>query len=322
MTRMAGQAMRMPMNYSYTRNGPNGFGFYGIPGTAPTTMDAIIQGQRTSTLRKGLANALQPGSQVLMYDDRGREQPVVVTGRRMVDPSMAAELSQTERWTPEFLQWYMGRNGLEGGRMEQLLYQLPQQKPERQKIYAGIGSRETPSDVLQLMTAMAGKLESSGHLLRSGGAVGADQAFQRGVQDPRHMAIYLPSQSFMGQLASMPGRYDASRLPSWREALETVPLYHPAPHMLKPFAQALMARNAYQVLGPDLQTPARMVVAWAPGGYENAPPPLGAREGGTGQALRIARRWNQEHPEQPIQIRNLANPQTLQSAMKWLGLQA
>lgn len=129
MTRMAGQALRMPMNFSYTQQGPSGWGFYGLPGTPATTMDAIIEGQRTSTLRKGLAGALRPGSRVLFHDSRGREQPVIVTDRRMVDPSMAVELSQTERWTPEFLDWYMRRNGLEGGRMEQLLYQLPQTAP-------------------------------------------------------------------------------------------------------------------------------------------------------------------------------------------------
>lgn len=119
--------LQMPMNFKYTRQGPDGWKFYGTPGTPATTMDAIMQGLRTSTLRKGLSRGLEPGGNVLFTDSDGRRQPAIVTGKRMVDPSMAEELSRTERWTPEFLRWYMGQNGLENGRMEQLLYQLPNQ---------------------------------------------------------------------------------------------------------------------------------------------------------------------------------------------------
>jgi hypothetical protein len=87
-------------------------------------MDAIIEGKRTSTLRKGLPRAIKIGDTVTFFDSKGREAEVVVTGRRYVDPSMADELSETELWTPEFLTWYMNKNGIEGGKMEQLLYIL------------------------------------------------------------------------------------------------------------------------------------------------------------------------------------------------------
>lgn len=301
---MAGQALRMPMNFSYTQLGPSGWGFYGLPGTPATTMDAIIEGQRTSTLRKGLAGALQPGSQVLFHDNRGREQPVIVTGRRMVDPSMAAELSQTERWTPEFLDWYMRRNGLEGGRMEQLLYQLPQASPAAQgaRIYAGIGSRQTPPDVLEVMRSLAGRMEQQGWKLRSGGARGADAAFESGVVAPANRAIFLPGRSFNGRVAGPGGYYDSTQLPGWQRALETVARYHPAPDRLSPFARSLMARNAMQVMGPSLDRPADLVVAWTPGG---------AITGGTGQALRMAQ-------DLGIEVRNLGNPETLARAQRWL----
>ena len=44
-------------------------------------------------------------------------------------------------------------------------------------------------------------------------------------------------------------------------------------------ARKFHARNCYQVLGKDLQSPSNFVLCWTPGG---------AVTGGTGQALRIA----------------------------------
>lgn len=49
------------------------------------------------------------------------------------------------------------------------------------KYYAGIGSRNTPADILDLMTHLARRLDSRGYTLRSGGADGADAAFERGA---------------------------------------------------------------------------------------------------------------------------------------------
>ena len=191
---------------------------------------------------------------------------------------------------------------------------------KRPLIYAGIGSRDTPPQILQVMTPLAEKMDGLGWRLRSGGAAGADAAFEAGVSDPRHRAIYLPQSSFNGRAAGTGGYINASRLPTWQQALATVSQYHPHPGALSSFAVNLMARNAYQVLGPQLNQPARMIVAWAPGGYEEAAPPPGWREGGTGQALRIARAWNAENPDQRIEIRNLANPQRLAGALRYLGL--
>lgn len=178
------------------------------------------------------------------------------------------------------------------------------------KIYAGIGSRETPANILAVMTQAAAALERAGYLLRSGGAPGADRAFQTGVTDPAHHAIFLPGRSLYG-MRTGPGIYDATTLPGWKSALESVPAFHPNPGALSPFATNLMARNAMQVFGPEVNSPADFVMAWAPGGYENTPPPLGFREGGTGQALRMARHYN-------IPIRNLANTETLDRVLAFI----
>lgn len=303
------------MNFSYTYDGPEGLGFYGLKPGLPSTMDAVMSGARTSTLRRldgpgSLPAAAQAGATVTFRDHQGRRQAAEVVGRRTIDPSMAWEASRRELWTPEFMDWYMRRHGSAGGQMEQLVYRLPG-KP---KIVAGIGSRDTPAEVLGVMTDLGTWMEENGRKLRSGGAAGADQAFEAGFRDPRNRAIYLPGQSFKGRSASERGFYDYSRLPAAEEARGTVDRYHPAPQGMKPFVRDLMARNAMQVLGPDLLSPADLVVAYAPGGYGNAGPtdPRAARsEGGTGQALRIARAVG-------IPIKNLADPATLEQTKRFL----
>lgn len=46
--------------------------------------------------------------------------------------------------------------------------------------YAGIGARKTPSNVLEYMELQGKLLAEKGYILRSGGAKGADSAFERG----------------------------------------------------------------------------------------------------------------------------------------------
>lgn len=147
------------------------------------------------------------------------------------------------------------------------------------KHYAGVGSRETPGTVLELMTLIASQLESEGWVLRSGGADGADTAFDLGVKSPENKEIFLPSPYFNGKSYRHPGYYHSSELPGYREASRTVREFHPAPDRLSEYGHKLMARNAMQVLGPSLDTPSKVVVAWTKNGKIT---------GGTGQALRIA----------------------------------
>ena len=48
--------------------------------------------------------------------------------------------------------------------------------------YAGIGSRETPQEFLDLFTKVAKYLSTKDCALRSGGAKGSDQAFELGAK--------------------------------------------------------------------------------------------------------------------------------------------
>lgn len=171
--------------------------------------------------------------------------------------------------------------------------------------YAGIGSRQTPLEILTVMRDLASALDKLGYTLRSGGAAGADQAFFEGLpSERRHTAqIFLPGSFFQGQSASSPGFIDATQLPSWGAAMATVNQYHPRPEKLGAFARTLMARNAMQLLGPNLNEPAEFIVAWTPGGQVT---------GGTGQALRMA-------ADLGIKVRNLGDSAVLQRAVAFLS---
>ena len=147
------------------------------------------------------------------------------------------------------------------------------------KPYTGIGSRETPTAILDLMIAIGGVLAQRGFTLRSGGADGADDAFEQGCTlkgGPKE--IYLPWAGFNGRTKSpcYPGP----------DAYDLAAKFHPAWQNCSQAAMKLHARNCYQVLGKKLDSPTRFVICWT----QHA-----KRGGGTGQALRLA-----EHLKIPI----------------------
>jgi predicted Rossmann fold nucleotide-binding protein DprA/Smf involved in DNA uptake len=91
------------------------------------------------------------------------------------------------------------------------------------KIYAGTGSRKTPPETLVIIKKLAGLLERKGWLLRSGGADGADTAFEQGVMDARHRAIFLPGDWFNERKTWPGGFYDSTKLPGWEKAPQLPP---------------------------------------------------------------------------------------------------
>ena len=140
--------------------------------------------------------------------------------------------------------------------------------------YAGIGSRETPQEILELMTGAAISSAREGLILRSGGADGADSAFEGGA--PADMKeIYLPWEGFNGRSSREPGVI--SGIPE--KAFEIAAQHHPYWRSLKDSVRALMARNVLQVLGQNLTEPVLFVLCWTPNG---------SGKGGTGQAIRLA----------------------------------
>lgn len=166
--------------------------------------------------------------------------------------------------------------------------------------YAGIGSRKTPEESLEQIRVIAYVLAQSGFVLRSGGAKGADTAFERGCDlAGGEKQIFLPWNGFEGKKSSDKGIYsEISPL-----ALEIASKIHPTWNRLSQGAQKLHARNCHQILGPDLETPVHFVVCWTPG------------TGGTEQALRLAR-------QRAIPIINLAKVKgetTLLSVFRTIG---
>ena len=142
--------------------------------------------------------------------------------------------------------------------------------------YAGIGSRETPHYVLAYFTHLANYLGRNGWTLRSGGASGADTAFEQGALTKE---IFIPWSGFQKRTIREPGVLCIEH-PLAREIAEKA---HPNWAACSIGARALHTRNVFQVLGATLNLPSRFVVCWTKGG-------TGA--GGTGQALRIARANN------------------------------
>lgn len=158
-------------------------------------------------------------------------------------------------------------------------------------VYAGIGSRKTPTDVLDLMTCIATRLDGWGWTLRSGGADGADEAFENGAT--RSKGLYLPWPNFNGRNGVWVTRDKPSA-----KAMEIAAKYHPNWKNLREAVQKLHARNVHQILGADCASPCAMVVCWTPDGSTGI---TTARTGGTGQAIRIAH-------DHRVPIFNLARP--------------
>lgn len=165
------------------------------------------------------------------------------------------------------------------------------------RYYAGIGSRETPSDVLELMEAVAYTLARAvpvtsayrpdlydGWALRSGGALGADSAFERGAMRGMDADLLEPwPQIFLPWRGFNDRPVGPDHFPPPNSAYEIAASFHPGWSYLRRGGRALHARNVQQVLGPEPSkpTPSAMVVCWT----------MGARGGGgTGQAIRVARR--------------------------------
>lgn len=141
--------------------------------------------------------------------------------------------------------------------------------------YAGIGSRKTPKEILGLFNYLGRYFAQHGILLRSGAADGADTAFEDGCNiynGPKE--IYLPWKGFNGNGSEL---ILPDPIP---ETVEEIGIYyHPNWFVLKPAAKKLIARDAYQILGMDLNSPVNFVICYTAGGRV---------DGGTGQAIRIA----------------------------------
>ena len=140
------------------------------------------------------------------------------------------------------------------------------------KIYTGVGSRETPSEILLMMTQTASLLSELGWCLRSGGADGADTAFEVGHKLEKE--IYIPWKNFNNHRTD-----DYIVVGENKPIMEMASKIHPAWFRCNRGAKLLHTRNICQVLGPDPianPIPSRFVLAYTQ---------KGELQGGTRTAL-------------------------------------
>lgn len=135
-----------------------------------------------------------------------------------------------------------------------------------QIVYAGIGSRETPQNILELMHDYGIYLANQKYILRSGGAKGADRAFEAGCDAAQGLKEIYTTKSFIPQVA-----FDIAKE------------FHPAWQMCDAYARKLHARNSMIILGHLCNDPVDFVVCYSPGGF---------KKGGTSQGMRIAKKYN------------------------------
>ena len=149
------------------------------------------------------------------------------------------------------------------------------------KIYTGISSRETPGEILSLFKKLATYLAKQSYVLRSGGAKGADIAFETGCDKANgKKEIYVPWRNFEGSNSTLIVSNNQSTKP-----YTIAQQFHPYWHNLSQGARKLQARNTHQILGYDLDNPvfSNFVICWTKSGRG---------QGGTGQAIRIAKHYN------------------------------
>jgi hypothetical protein len=154
------------------------------------------------------------------------------------------------------------------------------------KLYTGVGSRDTNPEMLDLIQNVASVLGKQGWVLRSGGADGADSAFEAGcdaVQGSKK--IYIPWDGFNGR--HQDGQSVLTLDQGDRDgAMDLVKEVHPAYGMLSRGALALHARNAYQVLGLCLDAPSKFLLCYAPSDKYGVP------KGGTRTAWMLAQMFD------------------------------
>lgn len=148
--------------------------------------------------------------------------------------------------------------------------------------YAGIGSRKTPQPILDQMEKLSRRLFELGYTLISGGAEGADTAFEKGCSGKKE--IYLPWPGFQKLHGNGYVSYPSA------EAFRVAEAVHPAWGKLKDSVKSLMARNSHQVLGGNLRSPVDFVVCWTEDGCESEMMRT-PNTGGTSQAISLADRW-------------------------------
>ena len=167
--------------------------------------------------------------------------------------------------------------------------------------YTGIGSRSLDPALQETIEKISLFLYKKGFILRSGGADGSDTAFEKPLvpfmKEKQVAEIILPWNNFSGRWHDCKnyftfGNFDKKLQIKATKIAETI---HPAWSMCSDGAKTLHSRNIFQLMGLDLKTPSKFVVAWTEGAEE---------KGGTRTCLVLAK-------QKKIPIYNIADSKQL-----------
>jgi len=176
-----------------------------------------------------------------------------------------------------------------------MVVKLPIDPLEEEEIefYTGVGARAIDFEIGYIMEKCGYVLANLGYILRSGGAEGSDQAFEKGCDsiDDSLKRIWRPR--------------DATP-----EAISIAKQYHGRWDLVTEHAAKLHGRNVFQVLGRGLQTPSRFVLCYTHDGCTNHQDRT-AKTGGTGTAISVA-------SERGIPILNLRLREHKSKVVEWL----
>lgn len=157
------------------------------------------------------------------------------------------------------------------------------------KFYTGVGARKAPKNILKIMTSIATKLDKMDFILRSGGAIGSDKAFESGS---------LKKEIFRPRHAN-------------EKSDSIVKKFHPQWNELSEYVKMLHSRNAFQLLGLNLNSKSSFLLCWTPDGaisHEER----SIKTGGTGTAISIADSFQ-------IPVYNLKRDDHFEKILKWLN---
>lgn len=164
--------------------------------------------------------------------------------------------------------------------------------------FAGVGSRKTPDDVLEIMRRLSHCLYDKGWMGQSGDADKADTAFHEGaMRSSRYpelgFAAYLAWNGYEKKSTGERrfddptlGLYDASMFENWEAARDIAYNAREGFDGLDRGGIALHTRNAYQALSPSLMDPVQRMFCWA------KPVTNGKVDGGTNTAVQLARMYS------------------------------
>ena len=212
------------------------------------------------------------------------------------ESAVAAANSKLRALSRDLAAGKLNISDLDPALVEQLRAALDEPRPRlRPLAYAGIGSRTTPAEVLAGMSDVAQALGDAGFALSTGGAEGADKAFETGaLRTDAPVTVHTPWPGYNGY---RPGRDPESDIdvihPQAGDTirgssfLHLARKHHPAWDRCRRGARALFLRNVSILAGAldddGRVLPIRAVIAWTPNGGAH-----GREAGGTGHTLRIA----------------------------------